>query len=391
MSRLFAPQHPANASVAMQVRSDQLQLLFRQSFLATFGSVGGALALSWLQRDIGNHSVIAPWLITLGLAGVIRVALFWAYNRSPPEDRTPARWEGVYLATLILIAGIWGIGAFLLTSSNHLLSQVITLFFAVGMAGSAISAYSAYRSMTLIAVGLVLLPTTLWLLTEPGAEQRLLALTSLTFSAFVARATRELSGALQSLLRLRRELEIEHRIASNAARTDELTGLNNLRAFKEQADTIFAYTQRCNLPLCGLLVDIDHFKQINDTYGHAAGDQVLRAVAQRLKAALREADLCGRLGGEEFGVLLAGTSLPIALQIAEKLRLAVQATQVPINGRTLHVTISIGVAEKSPACLDATTLLAQADSAMYHAKSSGRNRVHGCAAPATEALCEAAH
>lgn len=108
MSRLFAPQHPANASVAMQVRSDQLQLLFRQSFLATFGSVGGALALSWLQRDIGNHSVIAPWLITLGLAGVIRVALFWAYNRSTPEDRTPARWEGVYLATLILIAGIWG-------------------------------------------------------------------------------------------------------------------------------------------------------------------------------------------------------------------------------------------------------------------------------------------
>lgn len=370
------PEHPGSGAVAMQVRADRLQLLFRQSFLATFGSVGGALALSWLQHDLGNHSVIAPWLITLCLAGMVRLGLFWAYHRSAPQQRTPARWEGVYWTTLVFTAGAWGIGAFLLMSRDNLLSQVITLFFAIGMAGSAISAYSAYRSMTLAAVGLVLLPTTLWLLTEPGAEQRLLAFTTLAFSIFVVRATRELSEALQSLLRLRRELEIEHRIASNAARTDELTGLNNLRAFKEQADTVFAYTRRYGLPLCALLVDIDHFKQINDTHGHAAGDRVLQAVAQRLKTALREADLCGRLGGEEFGVLLAGTDLHEAQRIAEKLRLAIQAIVVPMNDTTLHVTISIGVAEAGSACPDTTTLLAQADAAMYQAKSKGRNRVH---------------
>lgn len=390
MSRMSAtPEHPASGEVAMQVRTDQLQLLFRQSFLATFGSVGGALVLSWLQRDLGNHSVIAPWLITLCLAGMVRVTLFWAYHRSAIEHRTPARWEGVYWVTLVFIAGVWGIGAFLLMSRTNLLSQVITLFFAVGMAGSAISAYSAYRYMPLVAVGLVLLPTTLWLLTEPGTEQRLLALTTLTFSVFVVRATRELSGALQSLLRLRRELEIEHRIASDAARTDELTGLNNLRAFKEQADTMFADTRRYGLPLCALLVDIDHFKQINDTHGHAAGDRVLQAVVQRLRTALREADLCGRLGGEEFGVLLAGTNMGEALQIAEKLRLAVQTIAVPVNGTTLHVTISVGVAEADPACADVATLLAQADVAMYHAKSNGRNRVHSNSAQAPgDAACE---
>ncbi|MDX9844628.1 MAG: GGDEF domain-containing protein [Aquabacterium sp.] len=377
MTRSFpTPEHPGSGAVAMQVRADRLQLLFRQSFLATFGSVGGALALSWLQHDLGNQRVIAPWLITLCLAGMVRLGLFWAYHRSTPLHRTPARWEGVYWATLVFTAGAWGIGAFLLMSRDNLLSQVITLFFAIGMAGSAISAYSAYRSMTLAAVGLVLLPTTLWLLTEPGGEQRLLAFTTLAFSIFVVRATRELSEALQSLLRLRRELEIEHRIASNAARTDELTGLNNLRAFKEQADTVFAYTRRYGLPLCALLVDIDHFKQINDTHGHAAGDRVLQAVAQRLKTALREADLCGRLGGEEFGVLLAGTDLHEAQQIAEKLRLAIQAIVVPMNDTTLHVTISVGVAEAGLACPDTTTLLAQADAAMYQAKSNGRNRVH---------------
>lgn len=375
----------------MQVRSDQLQLLFRQSFLATFGSVGGAAVLSWLQYDRGNGSVIAPWLLALCGAGIVRLILFWAYNRSAQELRTPARWEGVYWATLVLTAGVWGLGAFLVMSRDDLVSQVITLFFAIGMAGSAISAYSAYRSMTLAAVGLVLLPSTLWLLFQPGTEQRLLAITALAFSAFVARATRELSSALQSLLRLRRELEIEHRIASNAARTDELTGLNNLRAFKEQADSIFAYTRRYDLPLCALLLDIDHFKQINDTYGHAAGDQVLRAVAQQLKAGLRETDLCGRLGGEEFGVLLAGTDMSEALQIAEKLRLAVQATEVAINDRTLRVTISVGLAEADATCPDASYLLAKADTAMYFAKSNGRNQVHQTSAQTPDVVCAVPH
>ena len=371
------PEACASGSVAMQVRTDQLQLLFRQSFLATFGSVGGALALSWLQRDLGNHEVIAPWLLTLCLAGIVRLSLFWSYHRSAPQQRTPARWEGVYWVTLVFTSGVWGMGAFLLMSRDNLLSQAITLFFAIGMAGSAISAYSAYRSMTLAAIGLVLLPTTLGLLTGSSSEQRVLAFTALAFSAFVMRATRELSHALQSLLRLRRELEIEHRIASNAARTDELTGLNNLRAFKEQADTMFTASRRNGLPLCALLVDIDHFKHINDTHGHATGDRVLQAVAQALKTALREADLCGRLGGEEFGVLLASTNLHEALQIAEKLRLAVQALVVPINDAALRVTISVGVAEAGVACADITTLLAQADAAMYHAKANGRNRVHG--------------
>ena len=124
------------------------------------------------------------------------------------------------------------------------------------------------------------------------------------------------------------------------------------------------------------MLDIDHFKQINDTYGHAAGDQVLQVVAQRLKTALREADLCGRLGGEEFAVLLASTDLHEALLIAEKLRLAIQDIVMPMIDSTLRVTISIGVARAHEDCPDTTTLLAQADAAMYQAKSSGRNRVH---------------
>ncbi|MEG0558722.1 MAG: GGDEF domain-containing protein, partial [Comamonas sp.] len=131
---------------------------------------------------------------------------------------------------------------------------------------------------------------------------------------------------------------------------------------------------------------IDHFKQINDTHGHAAGDKVLQAVVRRIQSTLREADLCGRLGGEEFGVLLAGTNMDEAIQIAEKIRLAVQAIEVLANDTTLHVTISVGVAEAGGACVNTSTLLAQADAAMYHAKSNGRNQVQSSSAQALEAM-----
>ena len=106
---------------------------------------------------------------------------------------------------------------------------------------------------------------------------------------------------------------------------------------------------------------------------------MLQAVVRQIKSALREADLCGRLGGEEFGVLLAGTNMQEAVQIAEKIRFAVQAIEEPVNGTTLQVTISVGVAEADSACADVSTILTQADAAMYRAKSNGRNQVHSYA------------
>ncbi len=354
---------------------DRLQLLFRQSFFATFGSLGGGLTLSWLQRDLGNRELIVPWVVVLCVSTLIRSCMFWAYHRTDLSERTVGGWERVYWVTLVLTAGAWGMGAALLMSPESLLSQVITLFFAIGMAGSAVSAYSAYRSMTLVAVALVLLPTTLWLLVNSGLEQRLLAISALAFATFVVRTTKELSSALRSLLHLRRQLEIEHRIATNAARTDELTGLNNRRAFFERGEDMLCLTRRHQLPLCALLIDIDHFKQVNDTHGHHGGDRVLQAVAETLRSTLRESDLYGRLGGEEFAVLLPGTDSEAARFIAEKLRRAVQATQVAVDGVVLRVTISIGLAEVDERCTNLHTLLATADAAMYQAKSQGRNQV----------------
>jgi diguanylate cyclase (GGDEF)-like protein len=159
------------------------------------------------------------------------------------------------------------------------------------------------------------------------------------------------------------------------AMTDDLTGLMNRRSFfirgaRELEDI------RCEEMPCGLLMlDVDRFKNINDRYGHEAGDQVLQNVAQILAENVREVDLVARLGGEEFGVLLPNLGKEDSIRLAERLRQAVENAGITIQGIKMSVTISVGVALYDQSCLDFDTILRHADSAMYQAKNLGRNRV----------------
>jgi diguanylate cyclase (GGDEF)-like protein len=133
--------------------------------------------------------------------------------------------------------------------------------------------------------------------------------------------------------------------------------------------------RRYDRPMTVAIFDVDLFKRINDGFGHAIGDDVLRAIAATTAVTLRESDLAGRLGGEEFGLMLPETDLTGAIDLAERLRAAVAATSITVNGSPLSVTISIGVAalEEGDATIDA--LFARADSALYRAKNSGRDRI----------------
>ncbi len=151
---------------------------------------------------------------------------------------------------------------------------------------------------------------------------------------------------------------------------DHLTGVLNRAAFYTHAACYDG-----DAPACVLLSDIDNFKAINDLHGHAAGDHALRMVANTLQSALRPTDLLGRVGGEEFAILLAGMPLALAMTIAERARGAIAALEVTTaDGTSIPLSISIGVAPFS-AGMSLDAALAQADGAMYDAKRSGRNRV----------------
>jgi diguanylate cyclase (GGDEF)-like protein len=157
--------------------------------------------------------------------------------------------------------------------------------------------------------------------------------------------------------------------------TDPLTGLYNRRGLFTFGEREVERYHRFGHPLASIMLDIDNFKVINDTYTHASGDQVLRELANTCRHNLRDLDIIGRYGGEEFVILLPEADIPKANQIAERLRHQVEITPVPLPQNLINVTISLGVAPASKETPNLITLIERADRAMYIAKQTGRNRV----------------
>ena len=171
----------------------------------------------------------------------------------------------------------------------------------------------------------------------------------------------------------RRALRLE---LERQATTDSLTGTANRRHFLGVAHQELERCKRHNAPLCLLMLDIDHFKAVNDTFGHAVGDRALQAVAKTCCKDLRSSDLIGRIGGEEFALLLVETDMDKACRAAKRLLIKVEATEIfTKKDQPVRVTISIGVAEHRPGIETLSELMLRADQALYKAKKSGRNRL----------------
>ncbi|QQR80193.1 MAG: GGDEF domain-containing protein [Deltaproteobacteria bacterium] len=170
---------------------------------------------------------------------------------------------------------------------------------------------------------------------------------------------------------------IFHNELYKMAVVDALTGAYNKRYFEERLQEEFSYCIRNEVPLTLMMFDLDHFKNINDTYGHPAGDFVLEHISTLAKSIIRSEDILARVGGEEFIILLKATDIEGGLILAERLRRLVDESQFEFEGNTIHVTVSMGVAtlNKKTSFSDAEALLKRADELLYNSKNSGRNQV----------------
>ncbi len=197
-------------------------------------------------------------------------------------------------------------------------------------------------------------------LSEPLAEEEVKVLELLCAGAAVALQNAHLYQETQRL-----------------ATTDPLTGLSNYRHFHDLLELEVQRARRMGYAVGLLMLDLDHFKEVNDRYGHPVGDVVLRRVAEVLRTSLRRTDVVGRLGGEEFGAILPGGSLAEVKVVAEKLRRAVAEAADPAGAQApgLAVTLSIGGTSLEPEVVDAERLISNADQVLYEAKNSGRNQV----------------
>jgi diguanylate cyclase (GGDEF)-like protein/putative nucleotidyltransferase with HDIG domain len=186
----------------------------------------------------------------------------------------------------------------------------------------------------------------------------------------IEQKNRQLVEMVQQLGQAQERVQKQNEELQRLATRDGLTGCLNRRAFHEQLASAFAWARRNEKPLCAIMLDIDHFKSVNDTYGHARGDDVLRGVAETLRTSVRAADVVCRYGGEEFCILLPATDLVGAFALAEKLRLAIAGAKIA----DIPVTASLGVSCTSLAPGSAQELVDQADESLYNSKHAGRNR-----------------
>ncbi len=226
--------------------------------------------------------------------------------------------------------------------------------------------------------------------TEPTASVRHLLLdrevlqhelAEICIAALVAFAVAQVPAALLLALPFGSLLQrsVRHTQLVSEARVDGKTGMLNAATWNREAFTHITRAVRAGTALALAIVDIDHFKQVNDRYGHLTGDRVLLAVTGAIRATHRGSDLCGRFGGEEFVLLLPDTSAAEAGQVAERLRANVAALRVLADeggeSAPIRVTVSVGVATLGASCWQLTDLMAAADAALYYAKETGRNRV----------------
>lgn len=212
-------------------------------------------------------------------------------------------------------------------------------------------------------------------------ETQLRTLADHDFTAEVAAIALDFGGqpavvvALNDITeRKRLEAELFHQ-----ASTDALTGVNNRRYFLIKGEQELRRVRRFGRDLAVMMLDIDHFKTINDTYGHAVGDVVIQEVMKCCREDLRQTDILGRLGGEEFAVLMPETSLRAAIDTAERLRAHIAGRRISVDGQTLSCTVSIGLAQFHADDAAMEPLLNRADQALYTAKRGGRNQVKSIA------------
>jgi len=366
---------PAANSLESHIRAEEVRIVFRQAPPAQLLSLVAAGAVCWVLWDVAPHRHLVTWLVTVTAITLVRITLGVLFARRRPGPEAMVWWERAFVGSIAAVTLAWGGGAWLVMPDSSPVHQAIVYFFLMGVAGGAVATYSAHAVAAGVAISTLMLPATIGFAFQEAPELRIMAVGGALYLAAALRSMRGFGFFLRRTLQLSYELQQAYARVREQAHTDELTGLANRRAFVEIGTAASDQARRYHRGLALLMMDVDHFKRINDTYGHAVGDAALRAAADTLRRVARRADTAGRLGGEEFALLLPETTVAQAMVVAERVRRDVAALTIPHGNTPIRFTCSIGVAEQTPAVNDLDALLRAADRALYEAKAQGRDRV----------------
>jgi diguanylate cyclase (GGDEF)-like protein len=356
------------------IRAERIRYIFIQSLLPIVFSPLAGLILAYTLRDVVGTTRLATFVLGLVAIAVVRVVTIRSFPKEMPKGPALHRWERIFVFTILLVGLWWGVGALFLLTPGATRENALLFCFVMLMAGGHAASYSAHRGVVSTGVTCIVLPITVVFAFRGDAFHWTLAFIALMFLVAMFRNIGTLSYFFGRTYRLAYELERERDRVAHLARYDALTGLNNRRAFYEFGEPAVAKHAAAGQPLSLAMMDIDHFKSINDKYGHACGDEAIRTASAMIEGAMSGDDLPGRLGGEEFGALLHGVTLDEAYAKMRGFIEQVAAKRFRFEDLELGFTMSCGVAQLAPGeTLD--QLVARADLALYQAKRGGRNRV----------------
>jgi len=332
--------------------------------------VAACLLTTWVP-----HWQAMLWaLIELGIVAVY-IGTYTAFRRADPQPDAEPRWRmrialshGAHmLAWSSIPLWAWQPGQFE--------SLIFIMLIHVGLISLTVAMSNPHRFLLITDLA----PPTLALLLPPflsaGWFNFGLSMLGLFYTLLMLLVGLKIHGSTSEALLLRQRNEELIAELERQATRDGLTGVANRRQFLASGKAEILRSQRFHHDMALLILDIDRFKQVNDSYGHQAGDKVIRAVVAACECSLRTGDSIGRLGGEEFGIVLPETGTAAAEQTAERLRETVAALRVDIGAAIIRPTVSVGVSLLKPGEDTLSTLLHRADLAMYRAKQAGRNRV----------------
>jgi diguanylate cyclase (GGDEF)-like protein len=386
--------------IARNVLTETTRAFMDRSVAGALTSPLGILLLAWIQSSAAGWALALGWALWIGVIELMIISIGARYRHSAGDGHRAQHLAAFQIACAGLVGLAWGSSVWLFWSEGHYLLYLMNLTVLVGVSGVCMVIMSAFRSATLLfSIGILLPPLMhLFYVKNPYAWQ--IAAGLLVLFAIQIRYAREVehelrrelnssvrNGALLTQISLARvELHASHAAleVKNSELQAALTRLNEMvtqdvltRAFSrryifEQLERQVSIRQRHGASVCLVMFDLDHFKSINDHYGHPVGDRALQKVAQTVSAQLRDGDMLARVGGEEFLVLLPMTDGAAAFLLADRLRSLLEKTSLAEGAVKIHLPASFGVAELLPD-EDVANWFKRVDAALYRAKAMGRN------------------
>lgn len=349
----------ANGMAFADDQADDVMRFPRRIYrLRILGMALGALCIAAVLSE--NHSHPAMWLL-LGITALLWPHVAFLLARASGD---PSRAESRNLIADSAIGGAW----IALIQFNLLPSVLLATMLTVDKINVGIPRLWLWASLAMINACIAFaLVNGLAFQPETSMPVIVASLPMLIAYPLVVSAVSH---------RLARRVRRQNRELDELSRTDMLTGLSGRRDWQERAEHELRRRHRTGHPTCLLMLDIDNFKSINDRFGHAVGDDVIRAVAGVIRDSIRNIDSAGRFGGDEFGIVLEGTRYRQAAMVAERIRRSVEWVVLQ-STPAAHCSVSIGIAEAVDGHADLHEWLEAADGALYRAKSAGRNRVAG--------------